>query len=162
MNTIVPTDNNDPTATVQISPEMLEVATSYLTTASIKDTAEHLDLSENTVAEYLQKREVRAYIDTMFLEVGYRNRFTLGKALDKVIEDKLEEMADAETTSSKDIAELLALASKFRKDELEMQLKLMKAEDERNKIIQNTINIQDNSIEGSNYGNLLEKLIKKP
>ena len=145
----------------EISPEMLEVAQSYLKTNSILDTAEHLDLPTHVVAKYLETRTVRTFVDNVFMETGYRSRHKLGSALDSIIEAKLEEMSDAEMTSSKDITELLALAQKFRKDELDMQLKLMKMQIEATKVVQgSTINIQDNSIEGSNYGALLSKLIE--
>ena len=158
MNTIaaVPPDTVDPE---EISPEMLEVAQSYLSTNSIVDTAEHLDLPTHVVAKYLEKREVRAFVDSVFLETGYRCRHKLGATLDAVIEAKLEEMSDAEVTSSKDISELLALAQKFRKDELDHQLKVLKIQAEMNKTFNSTVNIQDNSIEGSNYGSLLSKLL---
>ena len=161
MKTIVttaPPDLNTPDA---ISPEMLQIAESYLFTNSIIETAKELDVPQNVVAEYLDKREVRTYIDSVYMETGYRNRHTLGDALDSVINAKLEEMEEAEVTSSKDIADLLSLAQKFRKDELELQIKLIKAQAELSKVVQgNTINIQDNSIEGSNYGSLISKLLE--
>jgi len=161
MNTItaVSPDTDDPDT---ISPEMLEVAQSYLTTNSILDTAEHLNIPSQTVTKYLDRREVRTFIDNVFMETGYRCRHKLGSTLDSIIDAKLSEMSDAEVTSSKDISELLALAQKFRKDELDMQIKLMKAKAEIERVVNGpTINIQDNSIEGSNYGNLLSKLLEK-
>ena len=144
-----------------ISPESLEVAQSYLKTNSIIDTAEHLDIPTHMVSKILNTPLVRSFVDNVFLEVGYRCKHKLGSTLDAVIEAKLTEMADAEVTSSKDISELLALAQKFRRDELDYQLKLQKLHIESTKVVQGTqINIQDNSIEGSNYGALLSKLLE--
>lgn len=145
---------------VTIAPEALEVANCYLQTNSVRETAEILGLPMNEVSTYLNKREVKAYIDTVFLDVGYRNKAKLATVLDKLIDDKLEEMKENETTTTKDIVDLLQMAHKMRMDEINAQSKLLEAQNKADSIKHQT-NIQINEAGGSNYGSLLETLLKK-
>ena len=50
-----------------ISPEGLEVANSYLQFGNIRGVCDHLQVAENKVVEILNKREVKKYIDTVYL-----------------------------------------------------------------------------------------------
>ena len=144
-----------------ISPEGLEIANTYLKTTSVKDTASALALPEDQVSRYLNQREVKKYIDTVFLDVGYRNRFRLADTLDDIIEKKLEELDEAELTSNKDIADLLQMAHKMRMDEIKAQTDMAKAEQATIKN-QTNVQINDNSNFGEgNYGELMKKLLKE-
>lgn len=143
-----------------ISPEGLEIANTYLKTTSVKETALRLKVPEDSVSSYLNQREVKKYIDTVFLDLGYRNRFKLAATLDEIIERKLEELDEAEMTSNKDIADLLQMAHKMRVDEMKMQTESQKAEQA---VVKNQTNVQinDNSSFGEgNYGELMKKLLK--
>ena len=75
----------------RISPEGLDIANAYLELGNIPAVSARLNVAEQDVSELLAKREVKAYIDQVFLDTGYRNRFKLGAALDDLIERKLEE-----------------------------------------------------------------------
>ena len=79
---------------VKMSPEGLEVANTYLQLGSVSEVCTRLRLDENTVSEYLNKREIKQYIDQVYLDTGYRNRFKLASALDNIIEEKLAEAED--------------------------------------------------------------------
>ena len=57
-----------------ISPEGLEVANCYLQFGNIRAVVESLGVAENKVVELLNKREVKKYIDTVYLDMGYRNK----------------------------------------------------------------------------------------
>ena len=76
----------------KMSPEGLEIANAYLEYGNIQETATALAVDENTISEWLGKREVKAYIDSVYLDTGYRNRFKIGNILDEVIEQKLKEL----------------------------------------------------------------------
>jgi len=144
-----------------ISPEGLEIANTYLKTTSVADTALSLGLPEDQVSRYLGQREVKKYVDTVFLDVGYRNRFKLAGALDDIIERKLEELDEADMTSNKDIADLLQMAHKIRMDEIKAQTDASKAEQSSIKN-QTNVQINDNSTFGEgNYGELMKKLLKE-
>ena len=66
----------------RISPEGLEIANAYLELGSIPAVCSRLSIDEAKASEYLQKREVKAYVDQVYLDTGYRNRFKLAEVLD--------------------------------------------------------------------------------
>ena len=143
-----------------ISPEGLEVANSYLQFGNIRGVVEELGVQENKVVEILNKREVKKYIDTVYLDIGYRNKNNIASLLDEMIANKLEEAQVSGVYSSKDLADLLQMAHKMRMDEIKAQTELEKAQGTQ---VKNQTNVQIN--EGlpfgqGNYGKLMEKLIK--
>ena len=143
-----------------ISPEGLEVANSYLTFGNIRAVVEQLGVAENKVVELLNKREVKKYIDTVYLDMGYRNKNNIASLLDEMIGSKLEEAKESGVYSNKDLSDLLQMAHKMRMDEIKAQAELQKAEATS---VKSQTNIQVN--EGvpfgqGNYGKLMEKLLK--
>ena len=143
-----------------ISPEGLEVANSYLQFGNIRGVVEQLGVQENKVVEILNKREVKKYIDTVYLDMGYRNKNNIANVLDEMIHNKLEEAKETGVYSSKDLADLLQMAHKMRMDEIKAQTELEKAQGTQ---VKNQNNIQIN--EGLPFGQgiyckLMEKLIK--
>ena len=57
-----------------ISPEGLEIANCYLQFGNIRAVCDYLQVPENKVVDLLNKREVKKYIDTVYLDMGYRNK----------------------------------------------------------------------------------------
>jgi|TARA_R100000149_G_C5816108_1_gene97352 L-lactate utilization protein LutC len=144
----------------RISPEGLEIANSYLEKGNIKDVCTELALPEADVSEYLAKREVKQYIDQVYLDTGYRNRFKLADTLDTVIDKKLEEAEESEIYSSKDLADLLQMAHKMRMDELKAQAEIEKAKASSIKTQNNVqINAGEVPFGQGNYGELMKKLL---
>jgi hypothetical protein len=144
-----------------LSPEGLEIANSYLTLGNIKGVCSDLNVSQEVVVEWLNKREVKKYIDTVYYDLGYRNRNNIASLLDTMIESKLEEAQESEQYTSKDLADLMMMAHKFRMDELKMAIE---AEKVSGSVIrtQNNLQINDagNGMFGqTNYGKLLENLV---
>lgn len=148
----------------RISPEGLEVASCYLRTNDLTLTARELDLPKDIVAAQLNNPLVKRYLDAIYMDSGYRNRNKLAEALDGIIDKKFEEMDEAEISSSKDITELLTLAHKLRQDEMKMQMEFLKLQATLKKAetptnTGTTVNIMDNSTNGSNYGQLMAQLL---
>ena len=142
-----------------ISPEGMEIANSYLQFGNIRAVSDELRVSEEKVAELLNKREVKKYIDTVYLDLGYRNRNNIGKLLDEMIESKLEEAQESGVYSNKDLADLLTMAHKMRMDEIKAQADLEKAQ-ASNIRTQNNVQINSDVPFGQgNYGKLMEKLL---
>ena len=144
-----------------ISPEGLEVANTYLQYGNIRAVCDFMQLPENRVVELLGKREVKRYIDTVYLDMGYRNRNNIASVLDEMIASKLEEAQESGIYSSKDLADLLQMAHKMRMDEIKAMAELEKANNASQ--IRNQTNVQIN--EGipfgqGNYGKLMEALLK--
>jgi phage terminase small subunit len=144
----------------KMSPEGLEIANAYLECGDISETANALAVDENTVSEWLNKREVKAYIDTVYLDTGYRNRFKLGNMLDKIIEQKLEEAEESEVYTNKDLVDLIQMAHKIRMDEMKAQAEFEKAKSSSIKT-QNNVQINADGFGNGNYGELMKKLLKK-
>ena len=111
----------------KMSPEGLEIANNYLELGNIQAVCARMRIDENTVQEYLGKREIKAYIDQVYLDTGYRNRFKLANTLDDIIERKLEEADESQIYSNKDLADLIQMAHKMRMDEIKAMAELEKA-----------------------------------
>jgi len=138
-----------------ISPEGLEIANAYLELGGIKEVSEQLAISEFVVSEWLDKREVRKYIDNVYFDSGYRNRNKIAELLDEIIESKIEEARESEFYTKKDLIDLLVLANKIRQDEKKTQ------NDSTNIKTQTNVQINDGAAFGSgNYGKLMEALMK--
>lgn len=152
---IVPASS--PAETLQISPEFLVIANAYLGCQSIQQAAEQLDLPLDMVAETLNRKEVRAYVNMVFADFGFNSRFKFSDLMDTIITKKLRDMDEADIGSDKDIIDILTLKHKMMMDQMSMEIKLIEAENKRVTIKKQT-NVQIND-GGSNYGSLIEKLI---
>lgn len=142
-----------------ISPEGLEIANSYLQFGNIRGVCQHLQVSEDRVVEALNKREVKKYIDTVYLDMGFRNKNNIATALDEIIASKLEEAQETGMYSNKDLADLLQMAHKMRMDEIKAQADAEKAT--TNIRTMNNVQINDGSLPfgQGNYGKLMDKLL---
>ena len=153
--------NVSPAEALEISPEALEVANCYLQCQDIRAVADELGLKVDTVKNYLDKREVKAYIDHVFFDSGYNNRIKMRSAMDALIKQKFQDLEESKTGSSKDIADLLALSHKMSMELLDRQIALEKL---RQGEIKNQVNVQINDSgvslnDGSKYGALISKLL---
>ena len=128
-----------------ISPEGLEVANCYLQFGNIRAVCEFMQVAEDKVVELLNKREVKKYIDTVYLDMGYRNKNNIATVLDEMIQSKLEEAQETGVYSNKDLADLLQMAHRMRMDEIKAQTELTKAETTNIKT-QNNVQINNESL----------------
>jgi len=143
-----------------ISPEGLEVANCYLQYGNIRAVCDFMGVAENRVVECLNTREVKKYIDTVYLDMGYRNKNNIASVLDTMIQSKLEEAEESGIYSSKDLADLMMMAHKMRMDEIKAMADLEKAQNATS--IRNQTNVQINEalpFGQGNYGKLMEKLL---
>lgn len=131
----------------RISPEGFDIANAWLQYGTIAETANALQVSESSVVTALKEPTIKSYLDSVYLDMGYRNRNKLGALLDKIIDMKIQEAEDSEMWTSKDIIDLITLAHKMRMDEIKATTNTS-----------TTVNVA-NFNEGSNYGKLMEKLI---
>lgn len=146
-----------PAECLAIAPEQLEIANAYLQTPDIHKVAEDLDISPNIVAEILAKREVKAYIDSVFMNVGFNNRFRMRQLMDSIIKKKLQEMDEADISSNKDILEILTLSHKMTIEHMDKEIQLEKIRSGNSKVV---TNVQiNNEMQGTKYGALLDQLM---
>lgn len=147
-----------PAETVRISPEALEVANAYLQLNDARAVAQELDLDPEVVTNLLAKREVKSYIDSVFFDSGYNNRFLMRRAMDALIKQKFSELEESQTGSTKDIAELLQMSHKMSMDLLDREIALAKAQ--QSTAPQKQVNVQINEgLDGSKYSQLVQRLI---
>jgi hypothetical protein len=147
-----------PAEVLEISPEALEIANCYLELQSIPEVARIMDMPLSMVSSTLAKREVKAYIDNVFFDVGYNNRFKMRSAMDALIKVKFQELEEAQTGSNKDIAELLALSHKITMEQLDKQIELEKLKAGQ---LKSQVNVQINDAGGgTRYGQLITQLIE--
>ncbi len=146
-----------PAQALAISPEALEIANTYLQCQNLSKTAQELGLPADQVSEILDRREVRAYIDNIFNDYGFNNRFLVRDVMDTIIRKKLQELDEAEIGSAKDIADLLALSHKMTMEQLDKQIQLEKI---RSPQVKTQTNVQINEVgDGTKYGSLIQRLI---
>ena len=147
-----------PAETVRISPEALEVANAYLQLNDARAVAQELDLDPELVTNLLAKREVKSYIDSVFFDSGYNNRFLMRRAMDALIKQKFSELEESQTGSTKDIAELLQMSHKMSMDLMDREIQLAKAQQATGP--QKQVNVQINdALDGSKYSQLVQRLI---
>lgn len=140
-----------------ISPEGLDVANCYLQYGDIDTVSNVMQLPKIKVTQLLNKREVKQYIDTVYLDRGYRNRDRIGDLLDTIIASKLEEAEESGIYTSKDLMDVLSFAHKMRMDEIKAQ-----GEADKHTNIKSQTNVQINEglpYGSGNYAKLLEKLM---
>jgi hypothetical protein len=150
---------NTPAQALQISPECLEVANNYLLSGSIKETAQALDLPLAQVQQYLDRPEVARYIDKIFFDSGFNNRYKVREAMDAILRQKFQELQESGTGSGKDIADLLHLSHKISMDLLDRELELEKLRQKTTlDNLKTQVNVQIND-SGTKYSELINRLL---
>jgi len=134
---------------LKIAPENLEVANAYLSTGNALEAANRLGITPDRVHDILAKTDVKEYVNSVYLDQGYRNRFKLAELLDEIIENKIQEAREAGVYSSKDLVDIIALAHKMSSDATKQTMTIKQ---------QNNVQINSPFGEG-NYGKLMEKLL---
>lgn len=147
-----------PAEVVQLSPEALEVANCYLQLQDVRKVADELGLPPELVSDQLARRETKRYIDQVFFDTGYNNRFLMRRAMDALIRKKFQELEESDTGSSKDIAELLQMSHKMSMDLLDRELQLEKIR-AGSTGPQKQVNVQINELDGSKYSQLVQRLV---
>lgn len=153
------TPTSAPAEVLEISPEALEVANCYLQCQDARAVADNLCLPVESVSGILARREVKAYINQVFFDLGFNNRFKMRQAMDAVLKRKFQEMEEADVGSNKDIAELLALSHKMSMELLDREIQLEKLRAERAGP-KSQVNVQINEGgDGTKYGALISRLL---
>jgi hypothetical protein len=148
---------NTPAEVLEISPEALEVANCYLNLQNHTQVAEALSIPETLVKQILMRKEVKAYIDNVFFEVGFNNKFRMREAMDAIIRKKFQDLEEADVGSSKDIIEILALSHKITMEQLQKQIELEKLQQSS---IRSQVNVQINEMgDTSKYSQLIKQLV---
>jgi len=159
MNTLPQTS---PAEVLQISPENLEVANCFLELQDSQKVADVLDLPIDMVTRILGRQEIKAYVNQVFFEVGFNNRFRMRELMDTLIKKKLQDMQESETGSNKDILDIIALSHKMSMEQLDREIALEKLKQGNQASgIKSQVNVQinDGLGDGTKYGALINKLL---
>lgn len=161
------TTTNTPSATaapaevIQIDPESLEIANCYLQFSDIRKVADILDIGPSVVAATLKRREVKAYVDAVFKDLGYNNRVKMRQLMDTIINKKLSDMNEADIGSNKDILDILTLSHKMTMEHYAKEIELEKIRADNAAATKSQVNVQINNETGTNYSSLLERLLEE-
>ena len=147
-----------PAEGLAISPEALEVANCYLQCQNSKEVASELGITPALASEILSRREVKAYINQVFFDLGFNNRFKMRRAMDAILAKKFSEMEEAEVGSTKDIADLMALSHKMTMEQMDREIQLEKLKTDSGVKSQVNVQINENG-DGSKYGALIARLM---
>ena len=147
-----------PAEVLDISPEALEIANCYLQNQDAAVVSEMLDVPQTLVTQTLARKDVKAYIDQVFFDVGFNNRFKMRAAMDALIKKKFQDMEEADVGSGKDILEILALSHKITMEQMARQIELEKLQSSN---VKNQVNVQINEAggDGTKYGRLIQQLV---
>lgn len=140
----------NPDDTYKINPEVLEFVQTYLSCLNIDEAAQAMSIPREDAVAYLNQKEVKRFMDTVFMEQGYLNRFKLAGLLETVIESKLEEAEETGVYTGKDLIDILTLMHKISMDHSKIQ----------NAKPDNQTNVQVNSYGDNNLGSLIDKIVK--
>lgn len=153
---------HSPAEALQISPENLEVANCWLELQDSQKVADALDVPLDFVTRILARSEIKAYVNQVFYEVGFNNRFRMRDLMDTLIKKKLEDMDESETGSNKDITDLIALSHKMTMEMMDKEIQLEKLrQGNQAAAIKSQVNVQinDGLGDGTKYGALISKLL---
>ena len=125
---------------VKVNPEAMDVANVYLQNLNIGDTARQMGLTESETSSILDAAPIKRYIDSVFMDTGYRNKHKLAAVLDKMIDAKLEEAEETEIYTNKDLLDLLKFAHEIGKDNAKPE--------------------KQTNVQINNYGKLMEDLAR--
>lgn len=149
--------NNLPAQNLQ--PEAMEVVEAYLRNdRDVNRAAEDLNTTPTIISDLINKREVRSYLDHLFMEAGFRNREKFFDVLDNILDAKIEELDEAQMSSSMDIMDIMKIYHGMKIKELELSIKLQELQQGGKGQNAKTINnLQINNSSG--YDNLLSRII---
>jgi len=158
--TNLPQTQTAPAEALQISPENLEIANCFLELQDSQRVADTLDVPVDMVTRILARSEIKAYVNQVFFEVGFNNRFRMRDLMDTLIKKKLQDMSESETGSNKDILDLIAQSHKMSMELLDKEIQLEKLR-QGNPAIKSQVNVQinDGLGDGTKYGALINKLL---
>ena len=86
-----------------LDPVVLALANDYLSGKSVTDIAEEYAITQDRVTSVIEKKEVKAYIDSVFATQGYLNRIKRMNLINQVIDQKLQEAVETGIYSKKDL-----------------------------------------------------------
>lgn len=92
-----------------LDPALLTVANEYLAGQSIDEIAKNHSLTMDQVTSIIENKEVKSYVDSIFLSQGYLHRAKRLSVINKVIDEKLQEAFESGVYTKKDLLDWMKL-----------------------------------------------------
>lgn len=93
----------------ELDPVILGIANEHIQGRNHQEIADSFSISQDRVAQVLERREVKQYVDQVYLSQGYLNRFKRLELVNQVIQQKVEEAMVGGELTKKDLLEWLRL-----------------------------------------------------
>jgi len=121
MSEILPPDSPKKTLVDQLDappldPVVLGVANSHLEGQTPQEIADEFNIPVDIVSQMLDKKEVKSYIDNVFLSQGFMSRYKRIDLINKVVYSKLEEAMETGVFTKKDLLEWIKLLNDMEKE----------------------------------------------
>ena len=114
MNKEVTVYENSPSSTLiksleapALDPVILALANEHLAGKDYEELSREFGVNKDVVTQILNKKEVKSYIDTVFLNQGYLNRQKLSNLINQVVEAKVVDALESGEWSKKDLLDWL-------------------------------------------------------
>ena len=105
----------------KISPEVFSTLECYINNNFSADaTCASLKIPKDELFEVLDSKEAKNYLNVLFQEFGYLNRFKFFSLMDEMIESKIQEARETEFYSKKDLLEIMEKYHKMKMEELKL------------------------------------------
>lgn len=93
----------------ELDPIVLSVANKYIECASLQDIADEYDVPTDVITKTLERKEVQNYINAVFMNQGFINRFRRMKIINDVISQKLQDALETGVYSKEDLLKWMKL-----------------------------------------------------
>jgi hypothetical protein len=100
---------NSSLAPPPLDPSLLTVANDYLAGQSIDEIAKNHSLTMDQVTSIIENKDIKSYVDNVFLSQGYLNRAKRLAVINKVIDEKLQEAFESGVYTKKDLLDWMKL-----------------------------------------------------
>lgn len=92
-----------------LDPAILTVANEYLSGESIDTIAKNHALTMDQVTAIIERKDVRSYVDSVYLSQGYLNRVKRLALINRVVDKKMQEAIESDVYSKKDLLDWMKL-----------------------------------------------------
>ena len=100
----------------ELDPQHLLVANELLCGKSIPSIAETTGLSTDQVTAIVERSEIRRYVDAVYMSQGYLNRVRRMQIINRVVDEKLAEVAETGVWSKRDLLDWMKLLNDMDKE----------------------------------------------
>lgn len=99
-----------------LDPVILGVANSHLEGQNLQEISEYYNIPVDLISQILDKKEVKSYVDNVFLNQGYMSRLKRIDLINKVVNAKMQEALETDIFTKKDLLDWMKLLNDMEKE----------------------------------------------